>query len=82
MRVLVLLALLFTLTIDSALAQSGANTGLMGRITDSSGAAIPGVTITVTNPETGSGRTLASSATGDWEARFLAPGTYRVRVTY
>ena len=70
--------MLFTLSIDSALAQSGANTGLMGRVTDSSGAAIPGVAITVTNTETGSGRTLTSSAAGDWEARFLAPGTYRV----
>ncbi len=78
MRVLALLVLLFTLPIDSALAQSGASTGLMGRVTDSSGAAIPGVAITVTNPETGSGRTLTSSATGDWEARFLTPGTYRV----
>jgi hypothetical protein len=77
MKVLALLVLCFTLSIDSALAQSAASTGLMGRVTDASGAAVPGVAITVTNTETGSGRTLTSSITGEWEARFLAPGIYR-----
>jgi hypothetical protein len=77
MKVLAMLVLLVTLPIHSALAQSGANTGLMGRVTDPSGAAVPGVAITVTNTDTGSARTLTSGVTGDWEARFLAPGTHR-----
>ena len=71
-------ALLLMFSIGTALAQSGASTGLMGRVTDSSGAAVPGVAVTLTNVETGSARTVTSSATGDWEARFLTPGTYRV----
>jgi hypothetical protein len=76
MKVLASLALLLLLSIDSALAQSGASTGLMGRVTDSSGAAVPGVAVTLTNVETGSGRTVTTSTTGEWEARFL-----RVRST-
>ena len=50
----------------------------MGRVTDSSGAAVPGVAVTLTHVETGSGRTVTTNTTGDWEARFLSPGTYRV----
>jgi hypothetical protein len=58
-------------------AQTGATTGLMGRVTDSSGAAIPGATVTVVNVDTGSERVVTTGATGDWEVRFLPPGTYR-----
>jgi hypothetical protein len=65
-------------TLDAALAQSGATTGLMGRVTDPTGAGAPGVAITVTNVDTGIVRTVRTSSTGDWEARFLTPGTYRV----
>jgi hypothetical protein len=72
------LALLITFGIGVASAQVGASTGLMGKVTDSSGAAIPGVTVTVVNSETGSERTAVTNASGDWEARFLNPGTYRV----
>jgi Carboxypeptidase regulatory-like domain len=71
-------ALIVALSVDSVLAQSGASTGLTGRVTDSSGAGIPGVTVTITNIDTGSERIVTTSTTGDWEARFLSPGTYRV----
>jgi hypothetical protein len=71
--------LILALSIDSAMGQTGASTGLAGRVTDSTAAAVPGVTITLTNIETGSERVVTSNATGDWEARFLSPGTYRIR---
>src|SRR5688572_9090239 len=64
-------ALLLTLSVDLAVAQSGASTGLMGQVTDSSGAAVPGVTVTLTNIDTGSARTVTTGSTGDWQARFL-----------
>jgi hypothetical protein len=73
----VLLTLFFTFSID-AKAQTGATTGLMGRVTDSSGAAIPGATVTLTNVDTGSVRVITTSDTGNWEVRFLTPGTYRI----
>src|SRR5687767_2407670 len=73
-----LVVALWTLLFDSALAQSGANTGLNGRVTDPSGAGVPGVAVTLTNVETGSARSVTTGSTGDWEVRFLTPGTYRV----
>jgi hypothetical protein len=72
------IGLAFTFAIAPVLAQTGANTGLTGRVTDSTGAAMPGVTVTVTNVDTGSERVVTTSFTGDWEARFLSPGPYRV----
>ena len=50
----------------------------MGRVTDSSAAAVPGVAVTLTNVDTGSVRAVTTNSTGDWEARFLTPGTYRI----
>ena len=66
--------LLLTLSVDAALAQAGASTGLMGRVTDSSAAAVPGAAVTLTNVDTGSVRAVTTNSTGDWEARFLPPG--------
>jgi hypothetical protein len=50
----------------------------MGKVTDSSGAAVPKVAVTITNVDTGETRTATTDAAGDWEARFLTLGTYRV----
>jgi hypothetical protein len=61
-----------------AFAQSGANTGLSGKVTDSSGASVPEVAIIVLRPDTGERRTTTTNAAGDWEARFLTPGQYQV----
>ena len=62
----------------SANAQSGAGSGLSGRVTDISGAPMAGVTITVSRPDVGVERTAATSAAGDWEVRFLPTGSYRI----
>ena len=50
----------------------------MGRVTDSSAAAVPGAAVTLTNVDTGSVRAVTTNSTGDWEVRFLPPGTYRI----
>ena len=71
-------ALLLVFLVSPVRAQSGASTGLMGRVTDPSGAGVPGVAVTLTNVETGSARSVTTGSTGDWEARFLTPGTYRI----
>ena len=73
-----LVAALHTLTLGAALAQSGASTGLMGRVTDPSGAGVPGVAVTITKLDTGRVRSVTTGGTGEWEVRFLDPGTYRV----
>ena len=56
-----LVVALWTLPLDSALAQAGASTGLMGRVTDSSGAGVPGVAVTLTNVDTGGERTVTTN---------------------
>jgi hypothetical protein len=71
-------AMILTLIAAPVLAQSGGSTGLSGRVSDPSGAALPGVTVTTTHVETGGRRAATTNQTGEWEVRFLQPGTYRV----
>ena len=49
-----------------------------GTITDSSGAVVPGVTVTALNNSTGLSRTVVSDATGGYEFIQLPIGTYQV----
>jgi len=58
--------------------QSGATGTILGTVTDTSGALVPNVKVTVTNTATnGAFRTVTSSA-GDYYAPALQPGTYKV----
>src|ERR1700724_1967152 len=52
---------------------------ISGTITDASGAALAGATVTVKNLETGSPRTLAADDAGRYDAESLAVGQYEVR---
>ncbi len=49
---------------------------IVGRITDASGAVIPGVAIKVTNPDTNLSRSALSSEDGNYEIPFLNPARY------
>jgi hypothetical protein len=51
---------------------------ILGRVTDSSGAVIPGVTIRATNTATNVTVSTQSTAEGTYEIPFLIPGTYNV----
>ncbi|HEY7289106.1 MAG TPA: TonB-dependent receptor [Vicinamibacterales bacterium] len=55
--------------------------GISGRVVDSTGAVLPGVSLTATNPATGTSRTTTSSATGDFSFPDLPLGTYTVEAT-
>ena len=68
----------FALAAIQARAQTGANTGLTGRVSDPAGASIAGVTVTVINVDTGERRTVPSNSASVWEVRFLTPGAYRL----
>jgi hypothetical protein len=57
------------------LAQQG-TTDLRGRVVDSQGGALPGVTVTVRNQATGMFRETVSSEDGSFIASSLVPGTY------
>ena len=51
---------------------------MTGSVTDPSGAVIPGVTITITNVETGTTRSLLTNETGVYRSANLQPGSYNV----
>jgi len=60
-------------------AQSQAMNGsIEGTVKDSSGAALPGVTVTVTNTDTGAQRTVVSNDEGVYRAPLLPLGSYTV----
>jgi hypothetical protein len=68
------------LAAPSASAQSQAINGTIeGTLTDTTGAVLPGVTVTVTNAETGAQRVIISASDGSYRALLLPLGTYRVR---
>jgi len=76
------LALVFLMTAFSALLPAQQQTAqLTGRVDDSSGAAVPGATITVFDPAKGFSITTKSEANGDYFVPLLLPGdNYQIRV--
>ena len=55
--------------------------GITGRVTDSSGSSIPGVSIQLRRIETGQEVTAGTTSDGSFLANSLAPGTYRIAVS-
>ncbi|HXH06824.1 MAG TPA: carboxypeptidase regulatory-like domain-containing protein [Vicinamibacterales bacterium] len=72
----VLLALGLLLLARPAAAQFRA--GIQGTVTDATGLAVPGVTVVITNEETGVARETVTSETGFYRVAGLPPGRYRV----
>ena len=76
----------FCTTIVVVLLSAGAAFGqvgsgaLTGVIRDQSGAAMPGVTVTITDAATGRQRVAVSSSDGVYAAASLSPGGYRVAI--
>jgi hypothetical protein len=66
-----------SLTLPSA-AQTSGNGNIVGTVTDTSGAAAPGVAVIVTNNDTGISRSLTTNGDGSYTANFLLPGHYEV----
>ncbi|HEV2575642.1 MAG TPA: carboxypeptidase regulatory-like domain-containing protein [Acidobacteriaceae bacterium] len=54
---------------------------ISGTVTDTSGAAIPGASITVTNLGTSAVQKVTSGSTGDFSVSALPVGSYKVKVT-
>src|SRR5262245_56845537 len=65
-------------TVVASFAQTQA--GISGVIHDSSGAIIPGVSVTITNPETNFVRTAISNEAGVYNLPGLQPGRYNMKV--
>src|SRR6185503_3762384 len=69
------------LLLPAAVAWAQATAGLAGRVTDESGAVRPGVTVTVTQTDTGFTRSVATDGSGAWIVSNLPLGPYRLEVS-
>src|SRR3990167_4276848 len=68
-----LLVLFFSVSITRAQLTTGT---IAGTVTDQSGAAVPGATVTLKNVDTGVSRTTTTGPTGRYEAPNLPVGKY------
>ena len=79
---LVVLVSVLLLTAPIVYAQSQATTGVIeGRVTDESGAVLPGATVVLTNVDTNQERTLTTDDSGRYRGVLLPLGAYRVAVS-
>ena len=77
-RSLLLVAFLILILVPTLIfAQTNAGS-LSGRVTDASGAGLPGVTVTATNSATGFNRSVVTEADGSYRFQSLPVGTYEV----
>jgi hypothetical protein len=74
-----LAVLLLTFPLRTA-AQGETTSAIVGQVSDASGAAVPGATVTVTNGETSLKRSAKTDDAGRFNFPQLKPGTYSVRV--
>ncbi|MBS1857752.1 MAG: TonB-dependent receptor [Acidobacteria bacterium] len=79
LRICLVLALSAALATSVSYAQA-VNATLLGNVTDSSGATVPGAKVTVTEMNTGVGRSMESNESGNYVFPNLEPGVYKVTV--
>src|SRR5438270_286401 len=65
----------------SASGQVQTTTAITGTVTDSTGAILPGVSITVRNDETGAVRETVTNEAGHYAVQALRPGKYSITAT-
>ena len=78
-RPISLIAILIALA-GSAYSQT-VGASLRGTVTDSTGAALPGATVSIVNVATGASRDLVTDGAGRYTAPILPPGDYELHVT-
>ncbi|MBI4442399.1 MAG: TonB-dependent receptor [Acidobacteria bacterium] len=70
----------FLLGVTTVSWSQGTTAAITGTVKDSTGAVMPGVSVTVRNVETGVARTVQSGAAGRYSVSNIAPGQYEVQV--
>jgi Carboxypeptidase regulatory-like domain/TonB-dependent Receptor Plug Domain len=68
-------------SIPSVMAQTGSTAALTGRVSDPTGAVLPGVTVTVTATATNQSRNAVTAEDGVYRVPLLDPGSYKVKFT-
>lgn len=74
------LIVIFMVAASGAAGQGAATSSLSGRVTDQSGAVVPGAKVTVRNVDTNTARSVETNEFGDYRALLLQPGNYEVTV--
>ena len=74
-------ALVSTLWLATPLHAQVATGTILGNVTDSSGGAVPGATVTATNVDTQASRDTVTDESGQYALRLLPLGNYKVDVT-
>ena len=80
LRRIVLFAAILLLITAAGWSQDTRGT-IVGRVTDPSGAVVPGAQVTVTNAAMGTKTALSTNADGIYLAPLLQPGVYDIEVT-
>jgi Carboxypeptidase regulatory-like domain len=78
-RFLLAIGLICLLSIQ-ALCQGETTSAIQGQATDSTGAVVPGTTVTITSLDTGSRRSLKTDEAGRFNFPQLRPGAYKVEI--
>jgi hypothetical protein len=76
-RVVAIVCLIFVLA--SPLISQTTSGRILGSVSDQSGASVAGATVTVTDVQRGTARTVITNVSGDYVAPELQPGVYKVR---
>ena len=77
----ILALFVFVLSDTATTAQTLTSGDIAGTVQDSSGAVIPGATVTATNTATGAVKAVVTGSAGDYRISLLQPGPYKVDVT-
>jgi hypothetical protein len=64
----------------AAFGQASSSSDIAGKVSDSTGATIPGATITLINNGTGAQRTTTTNDSGDWSIPNIPPANYKLRI--
>src|SRR5262245_9111161 len=68
--------LLAVLLLAAPAAAQTSSASIVGRVTDPTGAVVPGVTVKVVNADTNASRQVVSNEVGDYTVPYLNPGRY------
>jgi Carboxypeptidase regulatory-like domain/TonB dependent receptor len=79
-RAMMLLSVVGLLTLPQAAFGQAVYGSIFGTVTDTTGAIVPGATITVTDESKGTSVTVESNGTGDFTVEHLIPDVYDVKV--
>ena len=79
-RVMMLLSVVGLLALPQAAFGQAVYGSIFGTVTDTTGAIVPGATITVTDESKGTSVTVESNGTGDFTVEHLIPDVYDVKV--